>query len=64
MTMPLEFVVPLTGEARLPPLTVTVAPFTGNPAQLTVATSVPVGSARETLVVEPPVTDWPDALMV
>ena len=31
-----EFVVPVTEDGRLPPLTVTEAPFTGDPAQLTV----------------------------
>ena len=56
MTWPLEFVVPDALIDIGPPVSVTVAPLTFAPAQVTVVATVPVGRAIGTLVAAPCVT--------
>jgi hypothetical protein len=62
VTWPLEFVVPESDTEFGPPVTVTVAPETGEPAQVTVDEIEPVGSASGTVVVALCATDWLVAL--
>jgi hypothetical protein len=57
VAFPLELVVPVKLDEFGPPLNTTVAPLTFEPLRLTLTTSVLVGSAMVTFVVEPVVTE-------
>ena len=61
VTWPLAFVVvpAVIVPVMLPPLSVTVAPGMGLPAQVTVTATEPTGIVTVTFVVEPPVTLMP-----